>query len=82
MVASKPRTSLDSSFDVSGPWDTAILVWVRCASCGCTVQYEEGDSELEEILVKGCGIRKARFCRCNCHTGTHPLPILRTKRSE
>lgn len=86
MVRGKPTTSLDPSFNVSGPWDTATLIWVRCARCGCTRQYEEGDSELDEILGKGWGIVRTRFClsfgNCGCHKGTHPLPTLRTKRSE
>lgn len=86
MVGIKPRTSLDSSFDVSGPWDTAQLIWLRCSRCGCTKQYEPGE-ELQQIAVDGYGLPKTEHCvspygDCPCHTGIGLLPILRMKRSE
>ena len=76
------RTSLGPEFDVTGPWDeTEPLVWLRCSRCGCTSRYEEGDSELEEILVKGYGGRKHAHCvSCPCHTGIGLLPKLAVKR--
>lgn len=45
--------------------------------------FEEGDSGLEEILVKGYGIRKVQSgCRCNCHDGSYPRPMLRVRREN
>jgi hypothetical protein len=83
--ASSPRTSLDLSFSVNGPWDTAQLVWLRCSRCGCTNQFLEGDSKLREILAEGWNLEKTRACispygECACHSGIGLLPLIRVKR--
>lgn len=78
-----PRSSLDPEFDVPGPWDDRDepVIWIRCSRCGCTSCYEEGDSEAEEILFNGYGLkRKQPYCACGCHWNTNTGVPLKVKR--